>query len=96
MWITLSAAIICLLSLLVMMTIFQGSATNFERETASTFAVLHECLSSSLYRVGARETRSDPGFYRQLHAQLLQRSIKLNETYSQAAFEVRVGRLSRT
>ncbi|KAH9946389.1 uncharacterized protein BXZ73DRAFT_37522 [Epithele typhae] len=94
LWVTLSAAIIGVVSLLVMMVIFRGSTTNFELETAATFAVLQECLSTSLYRVGARETKMDVSYYRQLHAQLLQRSIKLNESYSQAAFELRVGRLS--
>ncbi|KAI0362777.1 hypothetical protein OH77DRAFT_1417068 [Trametes cingulata] len=94
LWITLSAAILCLFSLLAMMLIFQGSTTNFETETAATFALLEQCLSSSLYRVGARETKMPYSHYRQLHNQLLQRSIKLNESYSQAAFELRIGRLS--
>ena len=95
LWVTLSAAIICLVSLLVLMAVFPGSATNFESETAATFAALQECLSASLYRVGARETRMEVSYYRQLYNQLLQRSIKLNESYSQAAFELRLGRLSR-
>ncbi|KAI8998920.1 hypothetical protein BD414DRAFT_476445 [Trametes punicea] len=93
LWITLSAAILCLLSLLAMMLIFRGSTTNFETETAATFALLEQCLSSSLYRVGARETKTSFSHYRQLHSQLLQQSIKLNESYSQAAFELRIGRL---
>ncbi len=92
---TLSAAAICLASLLLMMVVFPGSATNFETETAATFAALRECLTASLYRVGARETKMEVSYYRNLYGQLLQRSIKLNETYSQAAFEIRVGRLSR-
>ncbi|OSD02763.1 hypothetical protein PYCCODRAFT_1389411 [Trametes coccinea BRFM310] len=94
LWVTLSAAILCLVSLILMMLIFRGSTTNFETETAATFALLEQCLSSSLYRVGARETKMDYAYYRQLHSQLLARSIKLNETYSQAAFELRIGRLS--
>ena len=77
------------------MALFFGSATSFESETAATFALLKECLSSSLYRVGARETKMEVSIYRQLHNQLLRRSIMLNESYSQAAFELRVGRLSR-
>ncbi|KAI0332078.1 hypothetical protein GY45DRAFT_1299694 [Cubamyces sp. BRFM 1775] len=93
LWITLSAAILCLVSLIVMMVIFRGSTTNFETETVATFALLEQCLSSSLYRVGARETKMTVSYYRQLHSQLLQQSIKLNETYSQAAFELRIGRL---
>ena len=84
-----------MVSLLAMMTVFRGSTTNFESETAATFALLQECLSSSLYRVGARETKMEVSFYRQLHNQLLRRSIMLNESYSQAAFELRIGRLSR-
>lgn len=95
LWVTLSAAVICLVSLLVMMIAFFGSATSFQSETAATFALLQECLSSSLYRVGARETRMEVTYYRQLHNQLLRRSIMLNESYSQAAFELRIGRLSR-
>ncbi|TFK82012.1 hypothetical protein K466DRAFT_531014, partial [Polyporus arcularius HHB13444] len=94
LWVTLSAAVICLASLLLMMVVFPGSATNFETETAATFAALRECLTASLYRVGARETKMEVSYYRNLYGQLLQRSIKLNETYSQAAFEIRVGRLS--
>ncbi|KAI0646763.1 hypothetical protein C8Q79DRAFT_907394 [Trametes meyenii] len=94
LWITLSAAILCLVSLVAMLLILHGSTTNFETETAATFALLEQCLSSSLYRVGARETKMPYSHYRQLHNQLLQRSIKLNESYSQAAFELRVGRLS--
>ena len=94
LWITLSAATLCLVSLIAMMVIFRGSTTNFETETATTFALLEQCLSSSLYRVGARETKMNVSYYRQLHSQLLQQSIKLNETYSQAAFELRIGRLS--
>ncbi|KAI0670684.1 hypothetical protein C8Q78DRAFT_974868 [Trametes maxima] len=94
LWITLSAAILCLVSLVAMLLILRGSTTNFETETAATFALLEQCLSSSLYRVGARETKMPYSHYRQLHSQLLQRSIKLNESYSQAAFELRVGRLS--
>ncbi|KAI0747801.1 hypothetical protein C8Q80DRAFT_1168545 [Daedaleopsis nitida] len=94
LWVTLSAAIICLVSLLSMMVVYRGSSTNFESETAAAFTVLHGCLSHSLYRVGARDTKMEVSFYRQLHTQLLQRSIKLNESYSQAAFELRVGRLS--
>ena len=96
LWITLSAAILPIVSLLAMMLVFPGSTTNFELETASIFALLHECLSSSLHRFGAHETKMEVAYYRQVHAQLLQRSIKLNESYSQAAFELRVGRLSRT
>ena len=95
LWVTLSAAVICVVSLLAMMVFFPGSTTNFELETAATFNVLHECLSTSLYRVGAHETKNDVSYYRKLHSQLLQRSIKLNESYSQAAFELRLGRLSR-
>ncbi|KAI1790727.1 hypothetical protein LXA43DRAFT_973447 [Ganoderma leucocontextum] len=94
LWVTLSAAIICLTSLLAMMFIFFGSATSFESETAATFSLLQQCLSSSLYRVGARETRMEVTYYRQLHNQLLRRSIMLNESYSQAAFELRISRLS--
>ena len=78
-----------------MTVVSRGSATNFELETATTFAALHECLSASMYRIGAHETKMDVFYYRRLHSQLLQRSIKLNESYSQAAFELRIGRLSR-
>ncbi|KAH9857776.1 hypothetical protein C2E23DRAFT_881345 [Lenzites betulinus] len=94
LWITLSAAVLCLFALIVMMLVFPGSTANFESETIATFALLRQCLSSSLYRVGARETKMPYTHYRQLHTQLLQRSIKINESYSQAAFELRIGRLS--
>ncbi|KAI0822655.1 hypothetical protein BC628DRAFT_1421604 [Trametes gibbosa] len=93
LWITLSAAILCLVAISAMMLFFPGS-TNFESETVATFVLLEQCLSSSLYRIGAHETKMPYTQYQQLHNQLLQRSIKLNESYSQAAFELRIGRLS--
>ncbi|OBZ75721.1 Uncharacterized protein C26F1.08c [Grifola frondosa] len=93
LWVTLSAAIICLASLVIVMVLFRWSSTNFETETAATFSALHQCLSASLHRLTAGEAHIDPAAYRQLHIQLLQRSIKLNEFYSQAAFELRIGRL---
>nr|VWO99075.1 ATP-dependent RNA helicase CshA (EC [Ganoderma boninense] len=93
---TVQARSLCAVFLILIsfVGLFFESSTSFESETAATFALLKECLSSSLYRVGARETRMEVSYYRQLHNQLLRRSILLNESYSQAAFELRVGRLS--
>ncbi|KAI0060839.1 hypothetical protein BV25DRAFT_1827399 [Artomyces pyxidatus] len=94
LWITFSAAIICLFS---SMLLLHWSSTRFADEVAGTFSMLYECLA-----IGLREAfdfdahnASEPLPSRQnLLNNLLPRSILLNLTYSQAAFELRVGRLS--
>ena len=78
------------------MTLLRWSVTNFERDIASTFVVIQDCLREGLALTFPHP--NDPPVnlehYQKLKADLLNRSIKLNETYSQAAFELRIGRLS--
>ncbi|EMD38705.1 hypothetical protein CERSUDRAFT_113885 [Gelatoporia subvermispora B] len=95
LWITISAAVTCLISLLFVMSILRWSSSSFETEMIATFAALRECLSMSLdHMCAGKATTLDVSAYQRLCDQLLRRSISLNETYSQAAFEIRVGRLS--
>ena len=97
LWITLSAAIICLFSLLAVMSLLHWNVTNFERDIASTFVVIQDTLRMGLSLAFPRpnDPPVDPEQYQRLKADLLSRSIKLNENYSQAAFELRIGRLGR-
>ena len=70
--------------------------TNFERDIASTFVQIQETLriGLSLAFPHPNDPPIDAEQYQKLKADLLSRSIKLNENYSQAAFELRIGRLS--
>ncbi|KAJ3553528.1 hypothetical protein NM688_g3561 [Phlebia brevispora] len=96
LWITLCAAILCLVALLIVMALIRWASTNFERDIASTMSVIHTSLDMGLNL--AFPTPQFPTIdqieYQRLRHDLLQRSIKLNENYSQAAFELRIGRLS--
>ncbi|KAK7689181.1 hypothetical protein QCA50_007872 [Cerrena zonata] len=100
LWIALTAAIICLLSLMIVMLIIHWVPTNFEQEVASTFSLLHESTSLALrlsFSSNSEVASPSPNKreeYRTLHHDLLTRCIKLNESSSQAAFEIRIGRLS--
>lgn len=96
LWVTLTPAILCLVSLLIVMSLLRWSSTSFEGEMSATFALLQRCLMLGLNRldIGGKNVTVDTSEYLQLRSQLLQRSINLNETYSQAAFELRIGRLS--
>ncbi|KAH9951443.1 hypothetical protein B0H21DRAFT_776136 [Amylocystis lapponica] len=96
LFVTLVPAILCLLSLLIVMSLLRWHSTNFEKEMATSFGLLHRCLAVSLPFVGfgSKEESTDPAEFYLLREQLFRRSINLNETYSQAAFELRVGRLS--
>lgn len=79
------------------MLVMRWSSTSFEDEIASAFSLLHRALSSALTTAFEDNKALHVGMdaYRKMHAELLRRSITLNESYSQAAFELRVGRLSR-
>lgn len=96
LWITLSAAIISLVSLIIVTLLFHSSPTNLETEMTSVFGLLREGLTMSLSQMGndMTTTAADAQKYQQLHKKLLSQSIKLNEMYSQAAFELRIGRLN--
>ncbi|THH09172.1 hypothetical protein EW146_g8766 [Bondarzewia mesenterica] len=95
-WISLSSAIICLFSSMLLLHWF---STQFAREIASAFSQLHATLSTSLdlafCQVGAEKAIAH-AFSRHQAALngLLLNSIMLNATYSQAVFDLRVGRLS--
>ena len=81
------------------MLVIHWVPTNFEQEVASAFSLLHETTSLALrlsFSSGPEiPSLTDRDQYRTLHHNLLTRCIKLNESYSQAAFELRIGRLSR-
>ncbi|KAI0340717.1 hypothetical protein BDW22DRAFT_1333959 [Trametopsis cervina] len=96
LWITLSAALICILSLLLVMSLLHWSSTNFEQDMASTFMAIHRLLQLglSLTFPHPSDVPVDKEEYQKLRTDLLQRSVRLNDSYSQAAFEFRIGRLS--
>lgn len=100
LWVTLCPAVICLVSIIIVMSVLRWSSTSFELELAAAFGSLYQCLSASLERAFLDAHPVDigkqinPEKYRDLLDIILKQSIKLNETYSQAAFELRVGRLS--
>lgn len=92
LWIALSAAVICLFS---SMLILRWSSTHFAEEATSAFSHLHQSLSISLDSAcSGLATMSDETKF--LHAKLLKESVSLNAIYSQAAFELRVGRVGGT
>ena len=78
------------------MSLLHWTSTNFEREMASAFSAIHRSLELGLSLTFPHP--SDPPVdkceYDKLRADLLQRSVRLNDSYSQAAFELRIGRLS--
>ncbi|TFY72380.1 hypothetical protein EVG20_g641 [Dentipellis fragilis] len=93
LWITLSAASICLLSSMLLLHWF---STHFAHEISATFTHLHECLSLSLEEAFG-DSKNETTIIRkhnQILDKLLQEFIGLNLAYSEAAFELRVGRLS--
>ena len=78
------------------MILIRWTSTNFERDIAKTFGVIHKSLNMglSLAFPNPNEPPVDRKEYERLKADLLARSVRLNENYSQAAFELRIGRLS--
>lgn len=96
LWTTLSAALICILSLAFVMSLLHWRPTNFERDIASTLDIVHRSLELGLSLAFPHpgEPPVDRGEYERLKRELLRRSVTLNENYSQAAFELRIGRLS--
>ena len=89
----ITPACLSLVSLLIVMTVLRWSSSSFEKEMAATFVMLQKCLSVGLQHIG-KDLSVEPEEYVKLRKELFQRSVRLNETYSQAAFELRVGRLS--
>ncbi|CCM06383.1 uncharacterized protein FIBRA_08642 [Fibroporia radiculosa] len=96
LYVTIAPAVLSLAALLIVMTAYRWSSSSFAGDMAASFALLQRCLSVSVEGIqgGQRKMNADSMEILQLQSQLLQRSIILNETYSQAAFELRVGRLS--
>ncbi|KDQ59407.1 hypothetical protein JAAARDRAFT_32964 [Jaapia argillacea MUCL 33604] len=91
LWISISAAVICLVSAMLLL---RWSSTHLATEVAAAFSGLRECLSMSLDRAFAESTSHDTTALRLIHEGLLKRSIALNAAYARAAFELRIGRLS--
>ncbi|TFY68062.1 hypothetical protein EVJ58_g1227 [Rhodofomes roseus] len=89
----ITPACLSLVSLLVVMTLLRWSSSSFEKEMVATFVLLQKYMAASLEQIG-KDLTDEPEEYVKLRNQLFQRSVHLNETYSQAAFEMRVGRLS--
>lgn len=91
-WITLSAAIICLITC---MAVLRWSSIQFADETISAVSCLHKSLSLSLD--AAFSGQSAVGTTQNvLQDTLLKKSLALNTTYSQAMYAVRIGRVGGT
>jgi hypothetical protein len=76
--------------------VLRWTSTTFGEQVADSFSFFHDCLSANLqvllddsgsgtYSEGEDTDRSQ---------KLLKKSIALNAAYSQAAFELRIGRLN--
>ncbi|TFK55317.1 hypothetical protein OE88DRAFT_1780799 [Heliocybe sulcata] len=93
LWVTLAPAVICLFS---SMLLLHWTSAHFGDEVSAAFVTVRNCLSMSLDKAfsnyGAKDTASTG--LRQMHKELLQKSISINAAYSEAAFELRIGRLS--
>jgi hypothetical protein len=91
MWMTMAAAMV---SLFCALAFLEWSSTQFPVEVAGAFSNLHYCLSTTLEIAFSKTPISTPSDYADIQAKLMARSIKLDALYAQAAFELRVGRLS--
>ncbi|KAI9510386.1 hypothetical protein F5148DRAFT_1179931 [Russula earlei] len=80
-WMTLSAASICLVSNILFLRWF---STHLARTVATAFSKLHDCLSDIL----------NFSIRQRLLNELLAESVQLDFAYSIAAFELRLGRIS--
>ncbi|KAH7908025.1 Fusaric acid resistance protein-like-domain-containing protein [Hygrophoropsis aurantiaca] len=87
LWITLTAAAICLFSSVL---ILHWSPTHLVEQVSATLAGLCTCLSVCMEYASPSQSADIRG----MHMALVQRSVTLNEVYSQAAFELRVGRVN--
>ncbi|KAI0303455.1 hypothetical protein B0F90DRAFT_1711174 [Multifurca ochricompacta] len=96
-WITLSAAFMCLVSDLLLLRWF---STHFARKIANAFSKLHECLLISMDETSRTDSKGEDGplgtasRQQKLLDELLTESIQLDLAYSIAAFELRLGRIS--
>lgn len=95
-WITFSAAFICLFSNMLVLRWF---STHFARKIVDSLAKLRECLIISLDETSSTGREGENGFLgavsrqRMLLDELLSESIQLHLAYSIAAFELRLGRV---
>ncbi|RDB24188.1 Uncharacterized protein C26F1.08c [Hypsizygus marmoreus] len=89
LWVILTAAITTLFSSMILL---RWSSTQFARDVAACFSKLHACL---LHHLGEAFSEIQPTVLNDnIHKELLRRSVALNPVYQQAAFELRIGRLS--
>ncbi|KAH9025176.1 hypothetical protein EDB85DRAFT_2179551 [Lactarius pseudohatsudake] len=95
-WITLSAAFICLISNILLLRWF---STHFARKIVNSLSKLRECLNTSLNETPSTSREGGSGSLdvvsrrRKLLDELLAESIQLDLAYSIAAFELRLGRV---
>lgn len=95
-WITFSAAFICLLSNILVLRWF---STHFAQKIVDSLSKLRECLLISLDDTSSASHEGENGFLgaasrqRNLLDELLSESIQLDLAYSIAAFELRLGRV---
>jgi hypothetical protein len=97
-WITFSAAFICLFSNMLLLRWF---STHFARKIVDSLSKLRECLIMSLDKALSTSREGESGFLgtrvasrqKKLLDELLAESIQLDLAYSIAAFELRLGRV---
>ena len=93
LWMTLSAASICLISNMLLLRWF---STHFARTVANAFSSLHECLAIAMDESFSLDGVSPniASRHKRLLDELLAESVQLDMAYSIAAFELRLGRIS--
>ena len=92
-WMTLLAALICLISDVLLLRWF---STHFARKVANAVSKLHECLTLSMDECfGLDERKVSPRITsrHELLDELIAESVQLDSAYSIAAFELRLGRI---
>ncbi|KAH7881894.1 Fusaric acid resistance protein family-domain-containing protein [Phlebopus sp. FC_14] len=90
LWITLTSAAVCLILSIV---VLHWSSTRLIDEVSATLRDLHKCLSISMGGTFTRISAQQTNELQHLHADLIRRSVSLNQLYSQTAFELRMGRV---
>ncbi|KAH7921497.1 hypothetical protein BV22DRAFT_1038618 [Leucogyrophana mollusca] len=90
LWITFIAAIVCLFSSVL---ILHWSSTHLVEGVAATLMDLHRCLSLCTEGTFGSISPSRLADLKGIHVNLVHQSVTLNEKYSQAAFEFRIGRV---
>ncbi|KAG1756228.1 uncharacterized protein EDB91DRAFT_1091325 [Suillus paluster] len=90
LWMTLTAATVCLFSSVLTL---HWSSTHLIEEVASTLRILRQCLSVSMDHPFTCPSSQQIADLKDLHVQLVHRSVILNEMYYRAAFELRIGRV---